>query len=122
MRRPLRSFTVTGRPEPSRAATATATARSGSSIRAAPAPVLQTFGTGQPMFRSMKSAVVSRATIAAALRMTSGSWPNSWMAIGPPAPASRSAGSMRSISVVVFSLPWWMPKLDTISETTMPAP
>jgi hypothetical protein len=80
---------------------------------------LQTFGTGQPMFRSMTSAVVSRATVAAALRMTSGSWPKSWIATGPPA---RSAGSMRSISLQVLSLPWYTPKLDTISETTMPAP
>ena len=71
------------------------------------------------MLRSMKSASVSRATVAAAERMTSGSWPKSWIATGPPA---RSAGSMRSISVVVFSLRWCTPKLDTISETTIPAP
>ena len=63
--------------EVARAARATATAVSGSPSSAAPAPVLQTFGTGQPMLRSMKSASVSRATVAAALRMTSGSWPKS---------------------------------------------
>ena len=62
---PPRSFTVTGRPEPSRAARAMATARSGSLIIAAPAPVFITFGTGQPMFRSRMSAP-TRATSAAA--------------------------------------------------------
>jgi hypothetical protein len=51
--------------------------------------------------------------------MTSGSWPKSCRATGPDA---RSSGCTRSISTVVFSLPWWMPKLDTISETAMPAP
>ena len=35
-------------------------------MSAAPAPVLQTFGTGQPMLRSTTSAWVSRATVAAA--------------------------------------------------------
>ena len=53
---PARSFTVTGRPEPSLAAFATATAVSGSLMSAAPAPVFITFGTGQPMFRSRMSA------------------------------------------------------------------
>ena len=117
-RAPERSFTVTGRPLPSRAARATATAVSGSSISAAPAPVLHTLGTGQPMLRSMRSAPAS-ATVAAAERMTSGSWPNSCTATGPPA---RSVGWMRSISPTVFSLRWWTPKLDTISDTASPAP
>ena len=88
--RPARSLTVTGRPEPSRAASATATAVSGSPSIAAPAPVLQTFGTGQPMLRSMRSAP-ARATVAAAERMISGSWPKSWTETGPPA---RSSGWM----------------------------
>jgi hypothetical protein len=70
------------------------------------------------MFRSMTSAP-ARATAAAALRMTSGSWPKSWIATGPP---RRSSGWMRSISVHVFSLPWCTPKLETISETARPAP
>ena len=59
-RRPERSLTVTGRPLPSRAARATATATSGSPSSAAPAPVLQTFGTGQPMLRSIASAPALR--------------------------------------------------------------
>ena len=42
------------------------------------------------------------ATRAAAARMTSGSSPNSWIETGPPA---RSRGSIRSISLQVFSLP-----------------
>src|SRR3954471_5569933 len=112
---PLRSFTVTGRPLPSTAARATATAVSGSLISAAPAPVLQTFGTGQPMFRSMIAAPRS-ATVSAALRMTSGSWPNSWIDTGP------SSGWIRSSSFIVFSLRWWIAKLDTISLTASPAP
>ena len=86
--RPARSLTVTGRPEPSRAASATATAVSGSPSIAAPAPVLQTFGTGQPMLRSMMSAP-ARATVAAAERMMSGSWPNSWTETGPPVALAR---------------------------------
>ena len=53
---PERSFTVTGRPLPSRAARATATAVRGRASSAAPAPVLQTFGTGQPMLMSIRSA------------------------------------------------------------------
>ena len=113
-------MTVTGSPEPSTAARATATAVSGSLMRAAPAPVRHTFGTGHPMLRSMRSAPRS-ATVAAAERMTSGSWPKSWMATGPR-PPDRSSGWMRSSSVTVFSLRWWTPKLDTISETARPAP
>ena len=74
--------------EPSRAARATATAVPGSLMSAAPAPVLHTLGTGQPMLRSMRSAPRS-ATVAAAERMTSGSWPKSWIETGPPA---RSVG------------------------------
>jgi hypothetical protein len=46
----------------------------------------------------MRSAPAS-ATVRAALRMTSGSWPNSWIDTG------RSSGCIRSISVQVFSLP-----------------
>ena len=48
--------------------------------------------------------------------MTSGSCPKSCSATG------FSSGTVRSISPIVFSLRWWMPKLDTISETTSPAP
>ena len=113
--REARSLTVTGRPEPSPAARATATAVSGSASSAAPAPVFITLGTGQPMLRSTMSAPAS-ATTAAAERMTSGSWPKSWMATGP------SSGWTRSSSVSVRSLPWWMAKLETISETASPAP
>ena len=51
--------------------------------------------------------------------MTSGSWPKSWIDTGPLA---RSSGCTRSISVHVFSLPWWIAKLETISETASPAP
>ncbi len=100
-RRPGRSLTVTGRPEPSRAATASATASSGSFTSAAPAPVLQTFGTGQPMLRSIRFAPVS-AALAAAERMISGSLPNSWIETGP---LTCSSGWTRSSSVQVFSLP-----------------
>jgi hypothetical protein len=62
------------------------------------------------------STSVCSATYAAADRITSGSWPKSCSATG------FSSGTVRSISVHVFSLRWWMPKLDTISETTSPAP
>ena len=41
---------------------------------------------------------------------------------GPPTPAVRSRGSMRSISTQVRSLPWKMAWEETISETAMPAP
>ena len=104
--RPERSFTVTGsRPAPltapSAAARATDTARSGSASSSAPAPVLRTFGTGQPMLMSIAS-VPARATWAAAERIMAGSSPNSWIDTGP---AARSRGSMRSISRQVFSLP-----------------
>ena len=58
---PGRSLTVTGRPLPSRAACAIATALSWSSSSAAPAPVLQTFLTGQPMLMSIRSAPASAA-------------------------------------------------------------
>ena len=96
-----RSLTVTGRPEPSRAASATATAVSGSEISAAPAPVFMIFGTGQPMLRSIRSAPRAAAT-AAAERITSGSCPNSWIATGPPA---RSSGCTTSSSSSVLRFP-----------------
>ncbi len=123
-------MTVTGSPAPALApsrapstvARATATARSGSSSSAAPAPVLRTFGTGQPMLMSIASAPRS-ATTAAASRITAGSSPNSWIDTGPPGPAALAlAGSIRSISLQVFSLPWWIACEETISETAMPAP
>ena len=63
---PERSLTVTGRPLPSPRRAAMATALSGSSSSDAPAPVLQTLRTGQPMLRSIMSAPAS-ATIAAAV-------------------------------------------------------
>ena len=44
----------------------------------------------------------ARATVAAAERMISGSWPKSWTETGPP---SRSRGWIRSSSVHVFGLP-----------------
>ena len=87
-----RSLTVTGSPEPSRAARATATARSGSLIIAAPAPVFITFGTGQPMLMSRIDAP-TRATSAAAERMISGSWPKSWIATGPSSGCTTSSSS-----------------------------
>ena len=93
-----RSLTVTGRPEPSCAALATATAVSGSLISAAPAPVFITFGTGQPMFRSMMLAPAC-AACAAALRMMSGSCPKSWIDTGP------SSGCTRATRSCVFWLP-----------------
>ena len=71
---------------------------SGSLIIAAPAPVFITFGTGQPMLRSMMSAP-TLATSAAALRMISGSCPNNWIAIGP------SSGCTTSSSSSVLRLP-----------------
>src|SRR4051812_4667214 len=114
-RLPERSFTVTGRPLPSLAAVAIATALSGSSSRDAPAPVLHTLRTGQPMFRSIMSAPAS-ATAAAAMRITSASWPKSWMLTG------CSSGWMRRNSRWVRSSPYLRPKLDTISETASPAP
>jgi hypothetical protein len=54
--------------------------------------------------------------------MTSGSWPKSGTETGPPTPAERSSGWMRSSSRSVLSLRWWMAKLETISETARPAP
>ena len=82
---------------PSRAAVANATARSGSASKAAPAPVLQTLGTGQPMLRSMRSAP-ALATWAAAERMTSASCPKSCTETG------CSSGWIVSISRHVRSL------------------
>ena len=96
-----RSLTVTGSPDPSRAARATATAVSGSRIRAAPAPVFITLGTGQPMLRSIRSAPRA-ATVAAAERITSGSEPKSWIATGP---LRRSSGWTTSSSWSVRRLP-----------------
>jgi hypothetical protein len=74
-------------------------ARAGSRSSAAPAPVLQTFGTGQPMLMSKRSAPAA-ATVAAAPRMTSGSAPKSWTATG------CSSGWIRSISRRVRSFLW----------------
>ena len=109
------SFTVTGRPEPSPAARASRKASSGRCNSAAPAPAARTLRTGQPMLMSIRSAPAS-AAIAAAERITSGSWPNSWIETG------CSAGWMRKSSRMVRSLRWWSPKLETISETARPAP
>jgi hypothetical protein len=67
----------------------------------------------------MTSAVVCSATCAAARRMTSGSWPKSWIETGP---RSCSSGSTRSSSFRVFSLRYAMAKLDTISLVASPAP
>src|SRR4051794_22600394 len=67
------------------------------------------------MLMSIRSAPRS-ATIAAATRIASGSWPNSWIAIG------CSSGWIRRNSRWVRSSPYFRPKLDTISETTRPAP
>ena len=79
---------------------------------------MRTFGTGQPMLMSIASAPAC-ATRAAAERIVAGSSPNSWIDTGPPA---RSRGSMRSISLQVLSLPWWIACEETISETAIPAP
>src|SRR4051794_29280938 len=118
---PGRSLTVTGRPLPRAAARASATARSGSASSAAPAPVLHTLGTGQPMLRSMTSAPAS-ATVSAAEAMTSGSLPKSWIEIGPGVAVARSSGWMRRSSRMVFSLRWWIACEETISDTVRPAP
>ncbi len=67
------------------------------------------------MFRSM-SAGPAAATVAAASRITAGSEPKSWIATGP------SSGWIRSISVTVRRLRWATAKLETISDTAMPAP
>jgi len=71
------------------------------------------------MLRSMMSAPACAAP-SAAERMTSGSWPKSWRATGPS--NSRSRGSITSSSRIVFSLRWWMAKLEIISLKTIPAP
>ena len=52
----------------------------------------------------------------AASAITAGSWPNSWIDSG------CSSGWMRRNSRTVRRLPWASPKLDTISDTTSPAP
>jgi hypothetical protein len=67
------------------------------------------------MLRSTRSAPAT-ATLAAADRIASGSGPKSCIATG------CSSGWIRSISLRVRSLPWWSAKLETISETAMPAP
>ena len=54
---------------------------------------VQLFGHDPDIMRS------AAATVAAAERMTSGSWPKSWTETGPP---SRSLGWIRSSSVQVF--------------------
>src|SRR4051794_8954354 len=113
--RPERSFTVTGRPLPSTAPRAMATALSGSSSSDAPAPVLTTFLTGQPMLMSIRSAPASRA-FSAAIFMTSGSCPNSWIETG------CSSGWMRRNSRRVRLSPYLIPKLEPISDTARPAP
>ena len=56
------------------------------------------------------------ATVAAAPRITSGSGPKSCTETG------CSSGSMRSISSSVRRLPWRIAKLETISDTAIPAP
>ena len=76
------------------------------------------------MLMSIASAP-SAATWAAAERIRAGSSPKIWIATGPPGaggPGSRSRGSIRSSSLQVRSLPWWMACEETISETAMPAP
>src|SRR4051794_11904656 len=113
--RPERSFTVSGSPLPSIAPRAIATALSGSSSSEAPAPVFPTFLTGQPMLMSIRSAPASRA-FSAAIFMTSGSCPKSWIETG------CSSGWMRRNSRSVRLSPYLIPKLDTISDTASPAP
>src|SRR4051794_24536908 len=112
---PERSFTVTGRPLPSIAPRAIATALSGSSSNEAPAPVFPTFLTGQPMLMSIRSAPASRA-FSAAIFMTSGSCPKSWIDTG------CSSGWIRRNSRSVRLSPYLIPKLETISDTASPAP
>ena len=56
------------------------------------------------------------ATMPAAIRITSGSCPKSWSDTG------CSSGWMRRNSRWVRSSPYFSPKLDTISDTTRPAP
>ena len=73
------------------------------------------------MLMSIASAP-ARATCAAATRMIAGSSPNSWIDTGPPTPASRSRGSIRSISPQVRAVAVWIACEETISEIAMPAP
>src|ERR1044071_3264014 len=67
------------------------------------------------MLMSIRSAPASAAT-AAAERITSASWPKSWIETG------CSSGWIRISSRRVRSLRWCRPKLETTSETARPAP
>ena len=111
---PLRNLTVTGRRVCAHTARMIAAARSGSFIRATPAPFFTTLRTGQPMFRSIRS-TGRVSTRAAARPMASGSAPNSCR------PKGRSASTVR-ISSKVFRWPKTRPWQLTISETHSAAP
>ena len=93
---------------------------------AAPAPVLQTFGTGQPMLRSITSAPAA-ATRAAAERMTPGSCPKSWIETDRPRPrrtrpARARAGRCAAARAACARCRSGSRKTETISETAIPAP
>ncbi len=87
-------MTVTGSGVAPTTALITAAARPGSRIRAAPAPFLTTFLTGQPILISMPS-MGDSLKIAAAAPITSGSAPKSCMITG------RSAATVRISSKVL---------------------
>jgi hypothetical protein len=67
------------------------------------------------MLMSIRSAPRS-AAIPAAIRITSGSWPKSWIGTG------CSSGWMRRNSSSVRRSPYFSPKLETISLNARPAP
>ena len=94
---PRRIFTVTGTSDAIRAAATRSAAVFISFIRAEPAPVFTTLGTGQPMFRSITSGRKGSSSFTACW-MNFGSLPNSCSAIG------RSWGVMVQSSVVLVSL------------------
>ncbi len=71
------------------------------------------------MFRSMTSTSVCSATYAAARA-------HDVRVLAEELERDRPAGLLVGMDAQhlghVFSLPWWMPKLDTISDTARPAP
>ena len=87
----------------------------GSRISAAPAPVFSTFGTGQPMLRSIRSAPPRRRP-----RPPRASHRDRSRRAGSR-PGPRR-GAARSISSTVRRLRCAIAKLETISETASPAP
>ena len=91
---PRRIFTVTGMSTARTIASTMAAAATGSASSAAPAPVLQILGTGQPMFTSIRSAPAG-STARAASAMASASAPKTWT------PTGCSSGTIVSIPSVL---------------------